>query len=289
MRVLEPGRSLAARHYRVCHSAEAAAKETNKPAGSPPPCQPVTPASQSPIPCTHSRRCSHDPGRKQEEEPQTSVSNSTGKELQPGRHWQKTSQQRKTKTHKHRTQSTSSQLLHPTATAGSIAKEKTPRTAEPSHQTGTLGMTATDQQHQQQHVIVPVDTKEITCPRRCHTKTYSLQKFDPGAFILSCLFNKVVEWSIIPASWKVSKTIFIHKAGSTDEAGNWHPISLLNITYKLFCACTARHLLAWCKSSDVLAPQQKGFMSTEGCLENNFTLKTLIRDSKKDQLLPGLI
>ncbi|GFR28606.1 retrovirus-related Pol polyprotein from type-1 retrotransposable element R2 [Trichonephila clavata] len=92
------------------------------------------------------------------------------------------------------------------------------------------------------------------------------------------MFNICLQVADIPASWKTSRTILIHKK---DELDNWRSISLSNTIYKLFTKCMARKLSDWCEMNEVLSHAQKGFSPFDGVLENNFLLAQHLESARR--------
>ncbi|GIY27770.1 retrovirus-related Pol polyprotein from type-2 retrotransposable element R2DM, partial [Caerostris darwini] len=114
---------------------------------------------------------------------------------------------------------------------------------------------------------------------------HHLRLVDPGAKLLSRIFNLCLRFQKVPSSWKSSTTILIPKGGDPLEVANWRPIALSCTSYKTFMKCLANRLNAWCERYDVLSFCQKGFRPYDGVLEHNFILQQSIeraRSSKKD-------
>ncbi|GFT96941.1 putative reverse transcriptase, partial [Nephila pilipes] len=68
---------------------------------------------------------------------------------------------------------------------------------------------------------------------------------DPGAHLLAAFFNKVLDLSTIPSSWKNAKVVLIPKSGDPTDITNWRPVSLLNTTGKVFSTVLAARLSSW--------------------------------------------
>uniref|UniRef100_A0A914WV51 Reverse transcriptase domain-containing protein n=1 Tax=Plectus sambesii TaxID=2011161 RepID=A0A914WV51_9BILA len=105
--------------------------------------------------------------------------------------------------------------------------------------------------------------------------------FDPRAYVLSAVFNTVRRLQHVPAAWKQSTTILLHKKGEQDDIGNWRPIALSDTVGKLYASCLASRLTNWCLRHERISPTQKGFMPYEGCLEHSFTLQSIIQDARR--------
>ena len=51
---------------------------------------------------------------------------------------------------------------------------------------------------------------------------------------LTDLYNKVVDQAVVPESWRESHFTLLTKPGDVTDPGNWRPIALLSISYKIF-------------------------------------------------------
>ena len=136
----------------------------------------------------------------------------------------------------------------------------------------------------------PFSTQEVWFKLSCQKNTspgpdkiryIHWKKFDEGGHILTSLFNKCRSLMLVPNSWKTSRTILLHKKGDLNEPSNWRPIALINTAAKLFTACLASRLVSLFGQKDILAPQQKGFLPNEGCLEHNFVLESIKQDARR--------
>ena len=103
---------------------------------------------------------------------------------------------------------------------------------------------------------------------------------DRGAHILAEVFRVCLEQKKIPAAWKESRTILIHKKGDKKDLGNWRPISLSSCLYKLYTGILADRLARWAGRTGAVSSVQKGFMPAEGCLEHNFLLQQCLDDAR---------
>lgn len=108
-----------------------------------------------------------------------------------------------------------------------------------------------------------------------------LRNIDPNGQTLALLFNICLHNKRIPASWKASKTILIHKANKDPLLmSSWRPISLQQSTYKLYAAILAHRAATWAISTKALSPSQKGFLPGEGIFEHSFALKSALHDAR---------
>ncbi|GFT04899.1 retrovirus-related Pol polyprotein from type-2 retrotransposable element R2DM, partial [Nephila pilipes] len=98
------------------------------------------------------------------------------------------------------------------------------------------------------------------------------REVDPRCITLTKIFNVCLKLHDVPTSWKISKTILIHKSGDPEDIANWRPIALSNTIYKLFMKCLTRKTQDWCSLHQVLSPSQKGFTPFDGVIEHNFLL-----------------
>lgn len=56
------------------------------------------------------------------------------------------------------------------------------------------------------------------------------------------LFNKILESEEIPAQWKESTIILLHKKGDKENLNNYRPISIISTIYKIFSKCIFRRI-----------------------------------------------
>ena len=63
-----------------------------------------------------------------------------------------------------------------------------------------------------------------------------------SAQLLLAVYNTCLLSSRIPAHWKASSTILIHKRGDEGDSANWRPISLQQTIYKILAVVMARRL-----------------------------------------------
>nr|CDJ83393.1 Endonuclease exonuclease phosphatase and RNA-directed DNA polymerase (reverse transcriptase) domain containing protein [Haemonchus contortus] len=77
--------------------------------------------------------------------------------------------------------------------------------------------------------------KNCTAPGPDRFKPEHLKSI-PSVIIktLARLFTRYVSECKVPTSWKTSKTVLLYKKGDPDDIGNYRPICLLSVIYKLF-------------------------------------------------------
>ncbi|GIY24079.1 transposon TX1 uncharacterized 149 kDa protein [Caerostris darwini] len=119
-----------------------------------------------------------------------------------------------------------------------------------------------------------------TAPGPDRLTYHHLRSVDPGAHVLTKIFNACIRFRQVPSLWKRSTTILIHKGGDLESVSNWRPNALSNTAYKTFAKCLAARLSNWCQRYDVLSPCQKGFMPFDVVLEHNFILQTSIERAR---------
>uniref|UniRef100_A0A183CIN3 Reverse transcriptase domain-containing protein n=1 Tax=Globodera pallida TaxID=36090 RepID=A0A183CIN3_GLOPA len=107
------------------------------------------------------------------------------------------------------------------------------------------------------------------------------KKYDPGAHVLSAVFNVAQRLKHVPSSWNKSITVLLHKKGDRQEVSNWRPISLSDTIGKLHSSVLANRLATWAIANDRISTSQKGFMPVDGCAEHNFVLQSIIQDAKR--------
>ena len=108
-----------------------------------------------------------------------------------------------------------------------------------------------------------------------------LRALDPSGLVLESMYNAV--WRIgIPAAWKQSRTVPIHKKGPTNDFSNFRPISLLSTAYKIFSGILNDRLCQTATQLSWLSKEQKGFLpGVNGVAEHTQLLQTAIEHSKE--------
>nr|CDJ91750.1 RNA-directed DNA polymerase (reverse transcriptase) domain containing protein [Haemonchus contortus] len=83
------------------------------------------------------------------------------------------------------------------------------------------------------HVITSM--KNCTAPGPDRIKPEHLKSIPPVIIkTLARLFTRYLSECKVPTSWKTSKTVLLYKKGDPDDTGNFRPICLLSVIYKLF-------------------------------------------------------
>ena len=108
-----------------------------------------------------------------------------------------------------------------------------------------------------------------------------LRGADRGARLLTALYNICLRLEAVPASWKTSNTVLIHKKGDRGMLENWRPLALGDTVPKLFAALLADRLTDWAVTHGKLCSAQKGFLRDEGCYEHNFVLQEVLTHAKR--------
>ena len=86
-----------------------------------------------------------------------------------------------------------------------------------------------------------------------------LKAIDPKGHLLEVIYKTVWRFGI-PKQWKQSRTISIHKKGSSNDLANFRPISLLPTMYKIFSAIVSQRLTRVAVEKGWISPSQKGFL-----------------------------
>ena len=94
---------------------------------------------------------------------------------------------------------------------------------------------------------------------------------------LVVLFNRIMSYGIIPDDWANIITIMLHKKGDPQNPDNYRPIALVNAVTKLFTQILYQRVLKWCNKNDAIPEFQSGFRAGRGCLDNIFTLNSIIQ------------
>ena len=87
------------------------------------------------------------------------------------------------------------------------------------------------------------------------------------AYPLYLLFHKSLRECQLPALWKYSIVVPIHKKGSRCDALNYRPISLTSVTCKCLERLIARQLTDYLESNNILSDHQFGFRSGRSTMD----------------------
>ncbi|KAK6762949.1 hypothetical protein RB195_023600 [Necator americanus] len=92
---------------------------------------------------------------------------------------------------------------------------------------------------------------------------------------LARLFTRYLSECKVPKQWKTSKTVLLYKKGDPHDIGNYRPICLLSVIYKLFTRVVLNRIeRSWMKDSHA---NKQGFEKDSARL----TIFTLFRDSSR--------
>lgn len=119
-----------------------------------------------------------------------------------------------------------------------------------------------------------------TAPGKDGLEYRHLRKLDPHGDLLAVVFRHV--WRLgIPACWKSSRTVPIHKKGDTSDLSNFRPISLLPTMYKIFAGVISSRLMKVATNEGWISPEQKGFLpGVCGIQEHTHLLHAAIEEAK---------
>ena len=95
------------------------------------------------------------------------------------------------------------------------------------------------------------------------------------------IYNQCLLENDVPALWKSSRTVLIHKKGDASDVSNFRPIALMSCIYKLFMSVMAERLVNYSIENNLLSSSQKSARPTEGCYEHTFILQSLVLDAKR--------
>ncbi len=114
--------------------------------------------------------------------------------------------------------------------------------------------------------------------------TYVTFKKCRSVFLLLCkIFRRVWTTGAIPLAWTLAEIILISKSEILDQPKEFRPISLLNITGKIFFSEVNRRIERFMVDNGYLNRAiQKGFVSgVPGCLEHTAKLSEAFRVAKE--------
>ncbi|KAK6739366.1 hypothetical protein RB195_021036 [Necator americanus] len=83
------------------------------------------------------------------------------------------------------------------------------------------------------HAIMSVRNRTAPCPDRIRAE--HLKSLPPVLVnTLARFFTRYLSECKVPKHWKTSKTVLLYKKGDPHDIGNYRPICLLSVIYKLF-------------------------------------------------------
>lgn len=91
------------------------------------------------------------------------------------------------------------------------------------------------------------------------------------------LFNKIFELGVVPNDWHEIVMIMLHKKGPPDNPENYRGIALLSSLLKTFSIILLNRLSTWSDFSGLLPEAQSGFRRGRGCIDNVFTLSSVVQ------------
>jgi hypothetical protein len=100
------------------------------------------------------------------------------------------------------------------------------------------------------------------------------------------LFQTCFSNSVAPSIWRKSIIVPIPKNSLLDPCipMNYRGISLLSCTYKLYTSILNDRLVKYNNHNNFIADEQNGFRKDRSCLDHVFTLTSIIRNRKSQNL-----
>ena len=117
----------------------------------------------------------------------------------------------------------------------------------------------------------PLDQISIICYKRCpYLRSY-----------LTAIIAEIWKKKIIPPTWKKAITILIYKKGSTDNPGNFRPITLEIVTLKISTSALRNKVCQFLSSNNYIETNiQKGFVNgISGTFEHTSHLAYVINNA----------
>ena len=88
---------------------------------------------------------------------------------------------------------------------------------------------------------------------------------DQLCVLLSILFNKSLESSVLPDDWKIGYITPIYKKGNKTKVDNYRPVCLTSIAIKIFESIIKDTLSNYLSDNNLLSPNQHGFVPRRSC------------------------
>lgn len=96
--------------------------------------------------------------------------------------------------------------------------------------------------------------------------------------LIHCFFNLILTSETVPDIWLGGKlaTFMLSKRGSVDNPENYRPITLVNCIVKVFSQILCEQLTLWSSEVNLIPESQSEFRKGRSCLDNLFTLQSVI-------------
>ena len=100
----------------------------------------------------------------------------------------------------------------------------------------------------------------------------------PESFVhlLTTLFNRVKNQSVVPRAWKRGRVVLVHKKGSVCEVGNYRPITVLTAMNAIFSKVLNARLTEVVERHKLLGEAQHGFRKGRSGADAGFTLNSVL-------------
>ncbi|KAL1448341.1 hypothetical protein WDU94_000009 [Cyamophila willieti] len=98
---------------------------------------------------------------------------------------------------------------------------------------------------------------------------------DDGRVIILNYLNYLFDGGVVPTSMSESNIIMLHKKGDI-QVHNFRTIALLSNVFKLLTHMISARILNWSEENKQLIEAQAGFRPRRGCVDNVFTLASII-------------
>ena len=90
------------------------------------------------------------------------------------------------------------------------------------------------------------------------------------------LFNRVIREGEVPKAWKRGRLVLIHKRGSTVDAYNYQPLTVLTAVSGLYTKVLNQRLVSVVECHGLLGEIQNGFRKSRSGGDNAFVLNTIL-------------
>ncbi|KAE9412529.1 hypothetical protein Angca_004673, partial [Angiostrongylus cantonensis] len=118
--------------------------------------------------------------------------------------------------------------------------------------------------------------KNRTAPGPDRTRSEHLKNLPPVLVkTLARLFTRYLSECKVPTQWKTSKTVLLFKKSELHDLGNYRPIRVLSVVYKLFARVILNRIHRTLDKG--LSCKQAGFRKEFSTMEHIHTLTRLIK------------